>query len=184
MPILMQYACFACRKVFKKPMPQTPPIDYPCPNCTQPLTMMGTAFRAPRRADQSQWSKVEQLARAGVLFYRNSGPRPKTLNEVPAFLKAKAKENLLPGRIAQSTTLASRYREGRLKRQNVEGNPVFTLAGRELRPWMRVLVREGNNWLKGTFRSTGDGGKAVEPHVAVGSKKVFICVQTMLRWPG
>ena len=183
MPVLMQHACFACRKVFKKPMPQAPTIDYPCPNCAQPLIMMGTAFRAPRRADQSQWSKVEQLARAGVLFYRNSGPRPRTLNEVPAFLEAKAREKLGREHLAQSTTLASGRSEGRLKRLDIVGKPVFKVAGRELRPRMMVLVREGNDWLKGTFRSTGDGGKPVEPHVAVGSKKIFIGLKTMLRWP-
>jgi len=187
-PILMQYACFACRKVFKKPMPEESAVDYPCPDCAQPLIMMGTAFRAPRRADEPQWRKVEQLVHAGVLFYRNAGPRPRSLNEVPAFLQADARAKQSPGervleRIGQSAPRTSRRSQGRLKRLNTEGRPEFELAGRELSSWMTVLVHEGNEWLKGTFRNTGDGGKAVKPYVAVGRKKIFIGLQTVLRWP-
>jgi len=49
---------------------------------------------------------------------------------------------------------------------------------------MRVLVHDGNEWLEGFFRFTGDGGKVVGPHITVGrSKKVFIGPQTVLRWP-
>jgi hypothetical protein len=150
--------------------------------------MMGTAFRAPRRADEPQWRKVEQLLRGGVLFYRNSGPRPGSLNEVPAFLQADARTKQSPGervleRIAQSAPRTSGRSQGRLKRLNSVGKPEFELAGRELSSWMTVLMHEGNEWLKGTFRSTGDGGEAVEPHVAVGRKKIFIGLQTVLRWP-
>jgi hypothetical protein len=151
--------------------------------------MMGTAFRAPKRADQSQWRKVEQLARAGFLFYRNSGPRPKSLNEVSAFLQTKAREKQSPGelvleRLEQATSRALKPCEGWLKRHDLEGKPRFEVAGRELRSRMKVLVRDRNEWLKGTFRSTGDGGVPVEPHVAVGrNKKIFIGLQTVLRWP-
>jgi hypothetical protein len=151
--------------------------------------MMGTAFRAPKSADQSQWRKVEQLVRADFLFYRNSGPRPKSLNEVSAFLQSKAREKQSPGklgleRLAQSTSHALSPSEGRLKRSDIEGKTRYEVAGRELRSRMTILVRERNEWLKGTFRSTGDGGMPVEPHVAVGrNKKIFVGLQTVLRWP-
>jgi len=32
-------------------------------------------------------------------------------------------------------------------------------------------------------REYKDGGKAVEPHVVVGWKKIFVGPQTVLRWP-
>lgn len=187
----MQHACFACRKVFKKPIrvQAQATVHHPCPACAQPLTMMGTAFRAPKSADQPQWRKVEQLAGAGFLFYRNSGPRPKSLNEVSAFLQSKEGEKqgpgkLVPERLAQLTSRALRPSEARLKRSGIESKTRFEVAGRELRSSMKILVRERNEWLKGSFRSTGDGGMPVEPHVAVGrNKKIFIGLQTMLRWP-
>ena len=188
MPTLVQYACFACRKVFKKPWLEPSAIDYPCPDCAQPLSLMGTAFRAPRSSDLSQWRKVEELVRAGILFHRNDGPRPRRVNEVTAFLQAKAQAKQSPGeralgRIGQSVQRTSRRSQGRLKRLNTEGKPEFELAGRELSSWMRVLVHDGREWLEGTFRITGDGGKVVDPHVSVGNKKVFIGPHTVLRWP-
>ena len=188
MTIRMQYACFACRKAFKKAKPAESVVAYLCPECAQPLVMMGTAFRAPRKADEPQWCKVELLVRAGILFYRNSGPRPKRLNELPAFLQAHARAKQSPGerllqRVGQSAPRTPSLSQGRLKRLNAEGKPKFEFAGRELSSWMTVLVHERNEWHKGTFRITGDGGKVVEPHVAVGSKKIFIGLQTVLRWP-
>jgi len=168
----MQYACFACRKVFKKPIAEESAVGYPCPSCAQPLMMMGTAFRAPRRADEPQWRKVEQLVRAGVLFYRNSGPRPRTLKEVTPYLQEYTRSKQSPGeriieRIGQVAPRTSRRTQGRLKRVNTEGKPEFELAGRELSSWMMVLVHDGHQWLRGVFRSTGDGGKTVQPYVKI-----------------
>jgi len=151
--------------------------------------MMGTAFRAPQRTDEHQWRKVEQLVSAGVLFYRNSGPRPKRLNEVTAFLQAAARAKQSPRertieRMAKSGVCSSRPKQGSLKSLNIEGKTKFEVSGQELRSWMKVLVRDGNEWLKGSPPPTGDGGKAVEPHVVVGrNKKIFIGPQTVLRWP-
>lgn len=188
-PTLVQYVCFACRKVFKKPWPELSGVAYPCPECTRLLSLMGIAFRAPRRADLSQWRKVEELVRAGVLFYRNGGPRPRRLNEVPAFLQAEAQAKQNPGervlgRIGKSAQRTSRRSQGRLKRLYTEGKPEFELDGRQLCNWTGVQVHDGDEWLEGTFRITGDGGKVVEPHVSVRrSRKIFIEPQTTLRWP-
>jgi hypothetical protein len=187
-PVLVQHACFACRKVFKRPIPAQAGVANRCPNCAEPLSMMGTAFRAPRRSDQSQWRKVEQLVRAGILFYRNSGPRPTSLNEVPAFLRSHALAKQGPGeraleRMGRLAPRTPRRSQGRLKRLTSEGKPEFELAGRELGSWMSVLVHDGHEWVKGTFRFTGDGGKVVEPHVKVGQRRIFIGPQTVLRWP-
>lgn len=151
--------------------------------------MMGTAFRAPNSSDQAQWRKVEQLVRAGFLFQPNSGARSKSLNEVSAFLQFKARKKRSPGKVileklAQPTSRARPLNEGRLKRFDVEGMTRFEVAGKELCSRMTILVRERNEWLKGTFRSTGDGGVPVEPHVMVGrNRKIFIGQRTALRWP-
>jgi hypothetical protein len=150
--------------------------------------MMGTAFRAPKRSDESQWRKVEQLVDAGILFYRNSGPRPVGVNEVSEFLRSCALAKQSPGervleRMGKSASRTSRRSQGRLKRLTSEGKPEFELAGRELGSWMRVLVHDGHEWVSGTFRFTGDGGKVVEPHVKVGQRRIFIGPQTVLRWP-
>lgn len=185
----MQYACFVCRKVFKKPSDKETRIEYSCPECAEPLHMMGNAFRAPRCADESQWQKVQELVQAGILFYRNSGARPKTLHEVPAFLKAQARARQGAGeraleRMGASAKPTTRRGQGRLKKLNTEGKPEFELDGRELQAWMRVLVHDGKEWQEGTFRMTGDGGRTVEPHVQIGrDKRIFIGPQTVLRWP-
>lgn len=188
MPTLVQYACFACRKVFKRPIAALSVVGYPCPSCAQPLNRMGSAFRAPRRADELQWRKVEKLVRAGILFCRNSGPRPRSLNGVAAFLQdyARAKQSAgerIMERIGQLARQTPRQSQSRLKWLNAGGKAEFKLAGRELRSCMTVLVREGNQWLKGIFRSTGDGGKTVQPHVKIGQKRIFIGRKTVLCWP-
>lgn len=128
------------------------------------------------------------MVEAGVLFYRNSGPRPKSLNEVPAFLRSKALAKQSPGermleRMGQLAPPTSRRSQGRLKRLTGEGKPEFELVGRELSSWMSVLVHDGREWVKGTFRITGDGGKVVQPHVKAGQRRIFIGPQTVLRWP-
>ncbi len=105
------------------------------------------------------------------------------------FLQLKAPAKQSPGervleRIGQPAPRTPRRCQGRIKRLNAEGKPRFELAGRELSSYMGVLVRDGNEWLKVTFRITGDGGRVVEPHIRVGrSKKVFIGPQTVLRRP-
>lgn len=91
------FACFTCRKVFRHVLPrqfgqtsqdrwsETPA----CPECNTPMANMGKAFKAPKQHDIKQWRKVELLYRNGyrfVIYSSGPGPRPKQLNEVPAFL--------------------------------------------------------------------------------------------------
>ena len=103
------FACFRCRKVFKKP-----PVDgnaevlrhhgrrdeaQICPECRGPMAYMGHDFKAPRRNDLEQWEKVKRLVEAGIVFepctccgetHYGEAP-PKALREVDAFLvRAKA----------------------------------------------------------------------------------------------
>jgi DNA-directed RNA polymerase subunit RPC12/RpoP len=95
------YACFGCRKVFRKP----PVYDWPkaqqpqedetveikCPQCGEPMAAMGLDFKAPRQSDVKQWRKVELLYRNGFAYHscgcNGPGYRPRTLSEVPAFIE-------------------------------------------------------------------------------------------------
>ncbi len=198
MPVLYQYACFSCRKVFKKSLGNESDGSL-CPECTKPMSYMGTAFRAPKQENVNQWKKAELLIAAGFHFTKDGGPKPRTLKDVPAFLEAHRLARRSPGErllddlkareSGLETPVTRAKNHGRVKRLNLEGRPQFELAGRELRSWSRVLVKVGARWREGTFRYTGDGGKMVEPHVMVDTSagmvghRVFVTEQTVLRWP-
>ena len=86
---LVAHACFDCRKSFKYSIVRNiPPV---CPQCKQPLSEMGRAFKAPKKSEISQWKKVKKLWDAGYRFPTNSYKPvqyPKTLKEVDVFIKA------------------------------------------------------------------------------------------------
>lgn len=111
----IQYACFECRRSFKrpwtpgeqarsaqlsqplsgrKPAKRLPPPAYCCPGCGGGLTFMGRAFRAPRREDLDQWRKVELLVRNGFTFYSSAGRFPETLSEAKRFVRQERKRSL------------------------------------------------------------------------------------------
>src|SRR5215469_1063576 len=103
----IQFACFACRKSFKRPytvgeqersawlnrrisehQPSksfTQPV-YRCPDCDAEATLMGRAFRAPRHDDVDRWRAVELLAHAGFKFWSSVGRRPETPAEAREFV--------------------------------------------------------------------------------------------------
>ena len=85
----MQFACFACRKVFKQIVSQKSQEEHhqSCPQCGGRMWLAGRAFRAPRNSDVKQWRTVEALIKGGVLFHYNSGRRPKVWREVAPFLE-------------------------------------------------------------------------------------------------
>jgi hypothetical protein len=163
------------------------------------MTMMGTAFRAPKQSNLKQWEKARLLIEAGFRFNKDAGPKPRTLKDVPAFLEAHRLAKRSPGERLLDDLKAREYglqtpvtranSQGRVKRLNLEGRPRFELAGRELRSWSRVLVKVGARWQESTFRFTGDGGKVVEPHVMVNNAagmvghRVFVTQHTVLCWP-
>jgi len=189
MPGLVQHACFGCRKVCNKPYSEQSGTEYPCPNCAQLLHVMGTAFRAPKRSDESQWRKVEELSRAGIWFVLNGGRKPQVLQEVAQFLEARAKAKQSRGerilaRIGKPARAVTPKDQCRLHELQIGGNRKFALAGRELKPWMTVMFRDGDEWCAGTFRGTDNGGNLVEPHLQIwGGKILIIGAQTVLRWP-
>jgi hypothetical protein len=99
-PYKDRYACFTCRKAFKRRKADDLPartrptglVAEPvvrCPDCGGPMHDMGMDFKAPKKADVRQWRKVEALFAHGVTFHScgcGPGLRPVTLREVGAFL--------------------------------------------------------------------------------------------------
>ncbi len=67
---LVSYACFTCRKSFKKPF--VPDRRYKCPQCAQDMAHLGRSFKAPRKTEKQQWEKVRRLWSAGYRFHTNT----------------------------------------------------------------------------------------------------------------
>ncbi len=80
---LHPYACFKCRKSFKRASRVEAVL--PCPHCGGPSIGLTRKFKPPRKADVQQWRKVEALVRQGFLFWSLGEPYPETLAEVEAF---------------------------------------------------------------------------------------------------
>jgi predicted RNA-binding Zn-ribbon protein involved in translation (DUF1610 family) len=80
---LHPYACFSCRKSFKR----ANRVDavLPCPECGGPSIGLTRKFKPPKHTDLQQWKKVEALVRRGFLFWSLGEPYPETLEEVDAF---------------------------------------------------------------------------------------------------
>ncbi len=90
----LQYACFACRKCFKRPQmsgsnshfmteeqrrAQAREADhlnndrpYLCPNCGGQCYFMGLDFKAPKITDVKAWREVETFIRSGNVYYRRT----------------------------------------------------------------------------------------------------------------
>ena len=92
----MAYACFACRKSFKRPYVtlKTPKYEtraeanadaraffrraghfirtftHACPHCAGPAHYMGMDFKAPKMADIKGWARVERHTALGGVNYR------------------------------------------------------------------------------------------------------------------
>ena len=87
----MQFACFDCRKVFKRSLPYFPtPAQsariHSCPQCGRNLQPMGRAFRAPRHDDRRGWRRVASIIQQGFTFHPNQGALPANSAELKAHL--------------------------------------------------------------------------------------------------
>ena len=85
---LHPYACFRCRKSFKRASRTAAVL--PCPECGGPSIGLTRKFKPPKRSDAKQWIKVEALVRHGFLFWSLGEPYPETLHEVAAFAQRHA----------------------------------------------------------------------------------------------
>lgn len=100
-PYKRHFACFACRKGFKRP----PLTDWdeaevdpaPCPECGQRMADMGLDFKPPPRTDLEHWAVAEYLFGKGFGHHNcgcgGSGPLPSRWADVPAFLEARRRES-------------------------------------------------------------------------------------------
>ena len=109
----IQFACFECRKAFKRalsfdeyrgielsrrisgryPRRQLRTLSHSCPECNRPLALMGRAFRAPRHGDTDQWRKVELLVRSGFTFWSHVGQYPDSLSEARRFVERRRRSD-------------------------------------------------------------------------------------------
>lgn len=125
-PYKEHYACFSCRKMFRRPsrhgLLYPPPVGQvpvaPCPDCGQPMRDMGRDFKAPKRSDVEQWKKVVLLYTHGYTFHScgcdGPGPRPKRLKDVAPFL---AKQRHREETRERQQRLASAERERNRRRK-------------------------------------------------------------------
>lgn len=85
---LHPYACFKCRKVFKRGSRDAAVL--PCPGCGGPSIGLTRKFKPPKQADERQWKKVETLLRHGFLFWSVGEPYPDSLRQVAGFVERHA----------------------------------------------------------------------------------------------
>jgi len=95
-PYSAAFACTACRKSFKRAfnLAKEFPLVLPCPECGGNAFNLGRHFKAPKKSDESQWSKVAFLIRNGFWFQKirpipnstESVPYPETLEQAKAFV--------------------------------------------------------------------------------------------------
>ena len=70
------------------------PLMMDCPVCGSSMVNLGRNFKAPKKSDLSQWSKVKFLVEHGFLFQKirpydinqKPVPYPKTLSEAKEFV--------------------------------------------------------------------------------------------------
>src|SRR5262245_17964958 len=101
-PYKKHFACFSCRKAFKRFQEYECPIDQqpaegglapaPCPQCGRPMSDMGLDFKPPRQRDADHWEVVEFLFRRGFTYNScgcgGPGFRPARWAEALPFLEA------------------------------------------------------------------------------------------------
>jgi len=101
-PYKSHYACFDCRKAFKRTSVEEWPahlrptegaeVPAPCPQCGKPMADLGLDFKPPRRDAVEHWEVVEFLFRHGVGYHSCgcSGPgyRPSRWKDVRSFLES------------------------------------------------------------------------------------------------
>jgi hypothetical protein len=106
-PYKDHFACFTCRKSFKKPSVEDgaerfdveigEPIAIKCPQCRGEMVDLGLDFKPPKQSDKRQWEKVRILFDHGVTFHScgcgGPGFRPKELRDVASFLKDNRSQN-------------------------------------------------------------------------------------------
>lgn len=87
---LIPYVCLECRKAFKRRY-EPGVLTLVCPDCDGPAHRTSRCFKAPKRNDDAQWTKVAFLLAKGFRFstIRENGervPYPQTLESAQSFV--------------------------------------------------------------------------------------------------
>lgn len=95
-PYKQHYACFDCRKAFKRQLESDLPEhargddEARCPECNQPMHAMGLDFKAPKKSAIKQWAKIKLLFDHGFAYHScgccGPGYRPETLSDAKVFI--------------------------------------------------------------------------------------------------
>ena len=119
-PYLHPFACFVCRRSFRRPGVERD--EAACPVCNSRAVRLSRKFKPPRRGDIAQWSKVEALVRLGFRFdtIHDAGgaiiPYPSSQRGIPAFVNrvTRAEEERARQRAESKRTDSHRIRNRRL----------------------------------------------------------------------
>jgi DNA-directed RNA polymerase subunit RPC12/RpoP len=98
---LTPYACFKCRKSFKRKH-EVGVFERACPSCGSAAYRLMDWFKPPKADDVKQWKKVEFLYQHG--FWFQSVPNafyPKTLEEAKLFVDKYKEFALTRGKVSQ-----------------------------------------------------------------------------------
>src|SRR5688572_9120112 len=70
------YACFNCRKTFKRRLmwdiqgdDKSPLTPGKCPQCSEPMANMGLDFASPKQTDIKSWNHLKTLYSVGLTFH-------------------------------------------------------------------------------------------------------------------
>lgn len=93
------YACFACRKVFRRRLRGDigdvgPDRPFKCPQCAGEMADLGRDFAAPRQRDKRAWATVAQLYEIGETFHSCGCSGPGYRPRDPAALRVFLRERL------------------------------------------------------------------------------------------
>lgn len=74
-PYKSHYACFKCRKTFKRKLmldinrELKSEFDAKCPECSELMVNMGLDFESPKKDAIKEWTHIEKLYSVGVTFH-------------------------------------------------------------------------------------------------------------------
>lgn len=117
----MAFACFSCRKTFKRPYVEGE-WSQPCAECKEVAFNMGRHFRSPPREDKLKWQIIEYITRVGEWGrFRAANhmpiPFPRTMKGAKLFVEQIEKERILRKQIEREHELElERKRSARKKR--------------------------------------------------------------------
>lgn len=99
-----RYACFQCRKGFKRRLAEDllPEYRHPetparCPDCRGPLRNLGRDLKLPRKTQTEQWTAIEYLADNGFNFFScgcyGIGVVPQSMAQARRLLEARRQQS-------------------------------------------------------------------------------------------